>query len=123
MNTEVSLSGRLLEVNWNSRTAELHNYGESPIYLRFGIELSDLFREYATRYVTIRGIGRFNSNDQWQDVAVREIVAEQSVRDEFYAREPVIFDPDAAIGFYNHDDDDPVDIEEFIRVIYEARDL
>lgn len=46
-----------------------------------------------------------------------------SVRDEFYAREPVVFDPDKATGFYDHDDDDPVDIEAFIRVIYEARDI
>ena len=123
MNTEASLRGRLLEVNWNSLTAQLHNYGESPVYLRFGIELSDLFREYATRYVTVRGTGRFNSNDEWQDVTVREIVAEHSIRDEFYAREPVVFDPDKATSFYDHDDDDPVDIEAFIRVIYEARDI
>ena len=123
MNKEASLRGRLLEVNWSSRTAQLHNYGESPVYLRFGIELSDLFREYATRYVTVRGTGRFNSNDEWQDVTVREIVAERSIRDEFYAREPVVFDPDKATSFYDHDDDAPVDIEAFIRVIYEARDI
>ena len=121
--TEISLRGRLLEVNWSSRTAELHNYGESPVYLRFGIALNDLFREYATRYVMVRGTGRFNTNDEWQDVTVREIVAEQSVRDEFYAREPLIFDPDAATGFYDHDDDDLVDIEAFIQVIHEARDI
>jgi hypothetical protein len=122
LETEVSLHGRLLEVNWNSLTAELHNYGEFPILLRFGVELSVLFHEYATRYVSVQGIGRFNANDGWQDVTVTKIAAEQSLRDEFYARKPVIFDPDAATGFFDHDAEDPIDIEEFIRVIYEARD-
>ena len=35
--------------------------------------------------------------------------------DDFYSRGPLRC-------FYQHNDDDPVDIEEFIRIIYEARD-
>ena len=121
--TEISLRGRLLEVNWSSHTAELHNYGAAPIPLHFGAELDDLFHEYATRYVTVQGTGRFNSNDQRQGVTVTKIAAEHSVRDEFYAREPLIFDPDAATGFYDHDDDYAVDIEAFIQAIHDARDI
>lgn len=120
--TEISLRGRLLEVNWSLGTAELHNYGESPTSLQFAAELSAKFQELATRYVTVKGIGRVNFNDEWETVTVREIIPEWSVRDDFYSREPEAFNPEQATAFYRQDDDDAVNVEEFIRNIYEARD-
>ncbi len=119
---EALLYGRLMEVNWKNGTAELHSYGESPVSLRFEASLNEAMRQLATRYVAVRGIGRFNTRDEWETITVQDIEAERSVLDNFYSREPKIFDPEKATSFYRHDDDDPVDIEEFIRVIYEARD-
>ena len=119
---ETLLFGRLLEIDWKNGTAQLHNYGEKPVDLKFPASLNEAMRELATRYVAVRGIGRSNSRDEWETITVREIEAERSVLDDFYSREPKIFDPEKATSFYKHDDDDPIDIDEFIRVIYEARD-
>ena len=119
---ETLLFGRLLEVDWKNGTAQLHNYGERPVDLRFAASLNEAMRQLATRYVKVRGAGSFNDQDEWETVAIREIVAERSVVDDFYAREPKVFDPEKATSYYQDDDDDPIDIEEFIRVIREARD-
>lgn len=54
-------------------------------------------------------------------ITVRKIAAEWSAVDEFYAREPKIFDPEKARATALPADD-PTDIEELIRVIYEPRD-
>ncbi len=119
---ETLLFGRLLEVDWKNGTAQLHNYGERPVDLRFAASLSEAMRELATRYVKVRGTGIFNDQDEWETVAVREIVAERSVIDDFHTREPKIFDPEKAASYYQDDNDEPIDIEEFIRVIREARE-
>ena len=119
---ETLLFGRLLEVNWKNGTAQLHNYGERPVDLRFAASLNEAMRQLATRYVKVRGAASFNDQDEWETVAVHEIIAERSMVDDFYAREPKIFDPEKAASYYQDDDDDPIDIEEFIQVIREARD-
>ena len=120
--TEILLHGRLLEIDWKNSAAELHNYGETPVALRFDASLNETMRQLATRYVRVEGIGRFNANDEWETIMVHKIAAERSIVDDFHEREPEIFDPDQATSFYQDDDDDPVSIAEFIRVIYEARD-
>ena len=120
---EVLLHGRLREVNCDQGTAELHNYGAPAIALRFEAGWNETMRQLATRYVKVRGSGRYNANDERETVTVREVVAERSAIDDLRAREPKIFDPDKATVFYQHDAGDPIDIAKFIRVIYEERDL
>ena len=120
---EALLYGRLLEVNWQNGTAQLHRYGESIVSLHFESGLNETMRQLATRYVAVRGEGRITTQDEWATVAIREIVAEPSEIDAFYARPPRAFDPQQAAGFYRDDADDPVDIAEFVRGIYEGRDL
>ena len=120
---EALLYGRLLEVNWQNGTAQLHRYGESIVPLQFESGLNETMRQLATRYVAVRGEGRITTRDEWGTVAIREIVAEPSEIDAFYARPPRAFDPQQAAGFYRDDADDPVDIAEFVRGIYEGRDL
>ena len=120
---EALLYGRLLAVNWNNGTAELHSYGEKPVDLRFDTSLHEAMRQLATRFVKVEGIGSFNREEEWTSVVVSTITAEHSEIDAFRAREPKIFDPEKATSYYQHDDDDPIDIEEFIRIIYEARDV
>ena len=123
MPAAASLYGRLLEINWQNGTAQLHRYGEAVVPLRFASGLNETMRELATRYVAVRGEGHITAQDEWATVAVREIVAEPSEIDAFYARPARAFDPQQAAIFYEDDPDDPVDIDEFIRVIYEGRDV
>ena len=120
---EAMLYGRLLEVNWQNGTAQLHRYGEPVVPLQFESGLNETMRQLATRYVAVRGEGRITTQEEWATVAIREIVAEASEIDAFYARPPRAFDPQQAAGFYRDDADDPVDIAEFVRGIYEGRDL
>ena len=120
---EASLYGRLLEINWQDGTAQLHRYGEAVVPLRFEAGLNETMRELATRYVAVRGEGRITARDEWAIVAVREVVAEPSEIDAFYARPGRAFDPQQAVSFYRDDADDPVDIDEFIRIVHEGRDL
>ena len=120
---EALLYGRLLEINWQNGTAQLHRYGEPIVPLQFESGLNETMRQLATRYVAVRGEGRITTQDKWVDVAIREIVAEPSEIDAFYARSPRAFDPQQAAGFYQDDAADPVDITEFVKDIYEGRDL
>ena len=120
---EALLYGRLLEINWQNGTAQLHRYGEPVVPLQFEPGLNETMRQLATRYVAVRGEGRITTQGEWVEVAIREIVAEPSQIDAFYARPPRAFDPQQATGFYRDDADDPVDIAEFVRSIYEGRDL
>lgn len=120
---EAMLYGRLLEINWQNGTAQLHRYGEPVVPLQFEPGLNETMRQLATRYVAVRGEGRITTQGEWVEVAIREIVAEPSEIDAFYARPPRAFDPQQAAGFYRDDADDPVDIAEFVRGIYEGRDL
>ena len=85
---EILLYGRLLEIDWKNGTAQLHNYGEKPVDLRFPASLNEAMRELATRYVKVRGAEASNDQDERETVTVREIVAERSVIDDLYAREP-----------------------------------
>ena len=123
METKILLYGRLTKVNCEKRTAELHRFGDNPIALQFEDDLSETMQRLAARFVKVKGIGRFNDSDEWETITVHEIAAEHSELDAFRAREPKIFDPARATSYYRHDDDDPIDIEEFIRVIYEGRDV
>ena len=120
---EALLYGRLLEINWQNGTAQLHRYGEPVVPLQFESGLNETMRQQATRYVAVRGEGRITTQEEWATVAIREIVAEASEIDAFYSRPPRAFDPQQAAGFYRDDADDPVDIAEFVRGIYEGRDL
>lgn len=121
--TTALLYGRLLEVNWNAGTAQLHSYGAPIVALRFDANLNENMRQLATRFVKVTGRARIADGDAWVDVAVHTISAEWSEIDDFYARPPQIFDPSQATGFYRQDDDDPVDIKEFIHTMHKGRDL
>ena len=117
------LYGRLLEVNWNAGTAQLHSYDAPIVALRFESSLNESMRLLATRFVKVTGNAYSADGEQWNTVAVHEISDEPSEIDDFYARPPKVFDPAQATGFYQHDANDPVDINEFILTIHQGRDL
>lgn len=121
--TTARLHGRLMAVNWNRGTAELHSYGAPVVVLRFDANFNETMRQLATRFVKVTGVARVADGEEWGTVAIDEIAAEPSEIDDFYARRPKTFDPAQAIGFYRQDDDDAVDIKEFIRFVHEGRDL
>ncbi len=123
--TTARLHGRLLEVDWSRGTAQLHSYGAPVVALRFDASLNENMRQLATRFVRVTGAARAADGEEWGTVAVHEIADELSEIDDFYARQPKTFNPAQATGFYRQQDDNdaPVDIKEFIRVIHEGRDL
>ena len=115
--------GRLLEVNWNAGTAQLHSYAAPIVALRFDANLNENMRQLATRFVKVIGSAHSADGEEWGTVSVHTISAEQSEIDDFYARPPKVFDPAQATAYYRQDDNDPVDIKEFIHTIHQGRDL
>ena len=122
MEREILIRGRLMNVDGEKRTAELHNFGDTLIALQFEEGLCETMQKLATCFVKILGIEQAGPSNQFGPLKVREASVAWPTVEEFEAVEPKIFDPKKATSFYDHSDDDPIDIEEFIRVIYEARD-
>lgn len=117
------LYGWLKEVNWAERTARLYNYGvESYVRLKFDKPLDADMIRLATQYVEIRGVGKFDANDEWTEVRVERISGTRS------SGEP--FDMDAFLNNPNRKTfgskeiitaSEPFDVDAFIRSIKEGR--
>lgn len=122
--TEALLHGWLNEVNWDRRTAQLHDYSGEYVQLRFPEDLHEDMLRHATRHVEVRGGGRFNDAGKWTTVEVQQINAARSWQDPFdveaFVNEPnpKIFDPDRLVTT-----SEPFDVDEFIRGIREGRDV
>ena len=118
------LRGRLKEVNWDRLTAQLHDPTGSYARLRFDAELYDDMRRLATEFVEVRGEGRFNPHDEWTSIHVERINGTRSGREPFdlesvlHDPHPKRFDPDQVITA-----SEPFDVDEFVRVIHEGRDV
>lgn len=121
MEREILIRGRLMNVNGEKRTAELHNFGDTLIALQFEESLCETMQKLATCFVKILGIEQAGPSNQFGPLKVREASVAWPTVEEFEAVEPKIFDPERAKATALPADD-PLDIEEFIRVIYEARD-
>ena len=118
------VEGRLMEVNWACGTAELHYIPQRIVPLRFDPALNDDMRRLATQYVEIRGRGRFKDNDEWDVIYVEQITDTRSWSEPFDLNafrnnpNPKIFDPDKVVTV-----SEPFDVDEFIRIIREGRDV
>ena len=118
------LRGWLKEVNWDRLTAQLHDSADSYVRLRFDAELYDDMRRLATEFVEVRGEGRFNPHDEWTSIHVERIDATRSRREPFDLEavlndpNPKLFDPEQVITA-----SEPFDVDEFVRVIHEGRDV
>lgn len=123
---QVLLYGLLMEVNWEQRTAQLHEpYGDNDRYvpLRFKLALGGDMQRLATQYVEVRGRGRFGNDDRWSSVQVEEMQGVRSLWEPF-DREAFLNDPNPKI-FRSEDvvgAVEPFDVDEFLRVIREGRD-
>ena len=118
------LEGWLKEVNWARRTAQLHQVGGEYVRLRFDAELDHEMLRLATRYIEVRGRGRFNRNDEWTVVDVEQVRETRSWRQPFDLEafhnhpRPKIFDPEKIVGIGLTDEE----WESFDRAIREGRD-
>ena len=121
---EALLYGWLKEVNWDRGTAQLHQYVDGYVQLRFDSTLDDDMVRFATQYVEVRGRGRFDDDDLWEVVQVDEINDTHSWREPFDLDaflndpNPKIFDPDKLVTA-----SEPFDADEFNRIIREGRDV
>ena len=118
------LHGWLREVNWDKRTAQLHQYGGDCVRLRFDASLDDEMLWLATQYVEIKGYGRINSKDEWTRVQIQNI-ERVSLRGESFDLEGLLNDPNHKI--FRSDEivraSEPFDVDEFNRIIREGRDV
>ena len=118
------LEGWLKEVNWDRRTAQLHHFGGGYVRLRFGAELDDEMLRLATRYIEVRGRGRFNRNDEWTTVDVEQVRETRSWQQPFDLEafrnhsSPKIFDPEKIVPIDMTDEE----WETFDQAIREGRD-
>ena len=98
------LEGWLKEVNWDRRTAQLHQFDGEYVRLRFDAELNDEMLRMATRYIEVRGRGRFNRNDEWTTVDVEQVRETRSREQPFDLEafrnhpSPKIFDPEKIVA-------------------------
>ena len=119
------VEGRLMAVNWAYGTAELHYIPQRVVPLRFDPALNDDMRRLATQYVEIRGLGRFNDNDEWGVIYVEQITSTRSWSEPFDLDafrndpNPKIFDPEKVVAI----DLTEEEWEAFHRVICEGRNV
>ena len=122
--TEALIHGWLYEINWDKRTAQLHNYSGEYVQLRFAEDFHEDMLRLATRHVEVRGRGRFNDNGKWTTVEVQQLNAARSWNDPFDVEtflndpNPKLFDPERVVTT-----SEPFDVDEFIRGIREGRDV
>ena len=118
------LHGWLKEVNWDKGTAQLHDVMGGFTRLVFDSALSQKMQRLATQFVEVRGSGRFNADDDWASVQVEGISGTPSGREPFDLDavlkdpNPKRFDPDRMVTA-----SEPFDVDEFVRVIHEGRDV
>ena len=105
------LYGWLREVNWDKRTAQLHDSAGGYIGLRFDGALDDDTLRLATQYVEVRGTGRFNDRGEWTSVHAEQLTETSSWSEPFDLDaflddpDPRIFDPDTVVTIDLTDDE------------------
>jgi hypothetical protein len=121
---EALLYGWLREVNWEKRTAQLHDHTGKYVPLRFTRALHEEMLRLATRYVEVRGAGRFNKHDEWTSVRVDRLNETGSWSEPFdldaFLDEPnpKLFDPTKVVTIDLSDQE----WEAFDRAIREGRE-
>jgi hypothetical protein len=118
------LHGWLQEVNWDKGTAQVHDASGGYTRLLFDSALSHRMQRLATQFVEVRGRGQFNDGDEWISVQVDRITKTPSGREPIDLGavlndpSPKRFDPDRMVTA-----SEPFDVDKFVRVIHEGRDV
>ena len=118
------LQGQLLEVNWSSRTAQLHRYQTEYVPLRFEASLDESMQHLARQFVEIKGTGRLSGDGVWKFVHVNRVSETRSWSEPFDS-ERFLSDPSPKV--FSTENmvvaTDPFDVDDFIRIIHEGRDV
>ena len=119
------LHGFLTDVNRDARTARLRDGMDGGLVdLSYGAALDGDARRLEERYVTVRGSGRFGPDGDWLAVRAESFEGDRSMWEPFdreaFLRKPnpKIFDPAENVVA-----SEPFDVDEFIRIIREGRDV
>ena len=118
--------GYLRSLDWPNKTGRLERIMGKPVPLKFAEGLDEDMRRLANRYVQIRGKGKLDEvADEWIDVSVNSITGTRNKfepfdRDELLDRPIKPFDPES---LHSLSPDDDFDVDEFIRIIHEGRDV
>ena len=118
--------GYLRSLDWPNKTGRLERIMGKPVPLKFAEGLDEDMRRLANRYVQIRGTGKLDEvADEWIDVSVHKITGTRNKfepfnREELLARPIKPFDPES---LHSLSPDDDFDVDEFIRIIHEGRDV
>ena len=121
---EALLYGWLKEVDWDGRTARLHDADGGSVRLSFGPELDGEMRRLATEYVEVRGTGCFDDRDEWVEVRVEEMNETRSGSEPFdvdaflNAPNPKVFDPQKVVPIDLTDEE----FEAFLSTIRQGRE-
>ena len=124
MSEAALVHGRLRAVDWVERTAKLVPYMGRTVDLRFAADHDLQMLELAMQHVEVKGQGQFDSRDEWLYIQIEEIRGTGSLNEPFDLEAflnnptPRMFDPDRVIRA-----SEPFDVDEFIRVIREGRDV
>ena len=123
---KATIWGYLRAVDWTHMTGRLEPYAAKPIPLKFADGLAEDMRRHANQYVLIRGKGVLDDVvDEWVSVNVHKITGTRNKfepfdRQEFSERPAKPFNPDSPPSL---SPDDDFDVDEFIRIIREGRDV
>ncbi len=118
--------GYLRSLDWPNKTGRLERIMGKPVPLKFAEGLDEDMRRLANRYVQIRGKGKLDEvADEWIDVSVNSITGTRNKFEPFDRKElldrPIKpFDPES---LHSLSPDDDFDVDEFIRIIREGRDV
>ena len=122
--TEALLHGWLYEVNWDKRTAQLHDFSGEYVQLRFSDDFHQEMLRLATRHVELKGKGRLDSHGKWTTVEVQQLNAARSWNDPFDV-EAFLNDPDPKS--FNSErvvtTSEPFDVDDFISDIRNGREV
>ena len=121
---KASIWGYLRAVDWTNKTARLERIVGKPVPLKFGDELADDMRRFATEYAQIRGEGVISAaDDEWVSVNVTSIEGDRDPYKPFDMEE-FLAQPSKPFRFEDlKPPSEPFDVDEFNRIIREGRDV
>lgn len=112
----VLIHGRVRHVDSESCTAEFDWLGGKRL-LRFAPELTHQIDALKDRFVEIQGLGSYDASGRLVEIELTDIRHESDEIDQLLADDKwQQFDPDNLVRA-----DEPIDVDEFLHDIYEAR--
>ena len=109
--------GTLMAVDWANKTARLDRFWQKSVKLRFGKELDEEMRPFATQFVRIEGDGYLKAPDtdkeEWVHIHVKEVSVPYKNKPKPYRSAEWEADTRAI--------DLSFDVDEFNRIVCEGR--